>query len=228
MRDISKSLFNIKIILAIITIISTCLTIYIIKTAFDNAATEREYIYILDKKNTLKLALSQNVNVNRIAEAEAHIKRFHELFFILSADADFIESNMSKALDLADESVKQQYNLLMEQGYFTSLIASGISSEFICDSINLYNSTTHDIDAVLYGKTSLVHSDKIVYKTIKTSCSLISTQRTINNPNGFQICNWNIIDNSVIGQIKRKNLLDKVNEINNNYKVDSSQNDSLN
>lgn len=214
-NDIIKSFMNIKILLAIITIVTTVTTILIIKITFDNAIENRKSIFILDKDNTLKLALSQDVSVNRLAEAEAHVKRFHKLFFILSPDAEFIKSNMSKAMEISDKSTKHQYDLLVEKGYFTSMIASGVSSEFLCDSVNFYNSQTHEVDVILYGKTSLVHSDKVVFKTLKTSCSLRSSERTVNNPNGFTLCNWQILENNVIGQVDRKDLSLHIEKITN-------------
>lgn len=50
------------------------------------------------------VALSQDLSQNRPVEAREHVRRFHELFFTLSPDKDAIESNVKRALYLADGS----------------------------------------------------------------------------------------------------------------------------
>ncbi|HOU69058.1 MAG TPA: conjugative transposon protein TraK [Paludibacteraceae bacterium] len=202
-NDIPKCFTSVKIIMVILTVAITSFTIYICKNSFDSANSERDFIYVADANNTLLLALANDVDLNRSEEAKAHVKRFHELFFVLSPNAEFIENNMKKALYISDNSVKQVYVNLKEKKFFDSMIANGVSSEFRCDSINVAMEASHEFKVYLYGKTSLVYSDKIIYKTLKTSCFLSSCNRDEMNTNGFIIKNWKIEENNVLGQVNR-------------------------
>ncbi|MCK9154917.1 MAG: hypothetical protein M0P12_02265, partial [Paludibacteraceae bacterium] len=129
-NDIPKLFSTVKAFMVLLTVVITGLTVYICKQSFDSANEERDFIYIADANNTLLLALANDVELNRSEEAKAHVKRFHELFFILSPNADFIENNMKKALYISDNSVKQVYVNLKEKKFFDSMIANGVSSEF--------------------------------------------------------------------------------------------------
>lgn len=202
-NDIPKLFSTVKAFMVLLTVVITGLTVYICKQSFDSANEERDFIYIADANNTLLLALANDVELNRSEEAKAHVKRFHELFFILSPNADFIEKNMEKALYISDNSVKQQYINLKEKKYFDSMIANGVSSEFRCDSISVSQDQNYEFKVCLYGKTSLVYSDKIVFKTLKTSCFLSLCDRDAMNTNGFIIKNWKIEENNVLGTVNR-------------------------
>lgn len=202
-NNIPKTFSMVKAIMIVLTFAITSLSVYVCKAAFDSANKERDFIYIADANNTLLLALANDVQLNRSEEAKAHVKRFHELFFILTPNADFIESNMQKAQYISDNSVKQQYSILKEKSYFDSMIANGISSEFMCDSISVSTNEESEFSVLLYGKTSLVYSDKIVFKTLKTSCKLSSCKRDKLNTNGFIIEDWKIEENNIIGTINR-------------------------
>ena len=197
---------SVKMILIIVSCSVTALTIFTIKSSFDSAESQRETIYMSDSKNTIELALSNDLWVNRPKEAEAHVKRFHDLFFFLSPDANQIERNMQRAIAISDKSVYQQYLLMKEKNYFEGLIANGISSEVMCDSINVTEVDKYNYDVKMYGKQALVDSDKIIYKELVTTCNLYSCHREIENPNGFVICNFTIKNSNILGTMNRKNL----------------------
>ncbi|MEE1542440.1 MAG: hypothetical protein UF067_08230, partial [Paludibacteraceae bacterium] len=93
--------------------------------------------------------------------------------------------------------------LLSEKGYFNSMIANGVSSEFQCDSVCLSEGNDCEFYATMYGKTSLVYGDKVIFRNLKTSCGLVSCDRDVCNPNGFKIVNWKIEDDSLLGIVKR-------------------------
>ena len=77
---------------------------YAIYTSYSFAERQREKIYVMDQGKSLMMALSQDVNMNRPAEARAHVRWFHELFFTLVPDRAAIEYNVQQALFLADNS----------------------------------------------------------------------------------------------------------------------------
>ena len=55
------------------------------------------------------------------------MRRSHELFFTLSPDKNAIESNISRALLLADKSAYNYYRDFSEKGYYNRIIAGNIN-----------------------------------------------------------------------------------------------------
>jgi hypothetical protein len=53
---------------------------------------------VLDNGKSLLVALRENISENSDAEARDHVKRFHELFFTLEPDKEYIEKNVKEAL----------------------------------------------------------------------------------------------------------------------------------
>lgn len=201
--DVLKTFANVKMMLIVTTVISTVVALICVKLAFVLAEEERNFVYVAGSQNTLLLALANDVQINRKTEAEMQVKRFHELFFILSPDADFMRKQKEMALYISDNTVKNQYGLLAEKGYFNSMIANGASSEFQCDSVCLSENEGRELFATLYGKTSLVYGDKVIFRNLKTTCGLVPCDRDVRNPNGFRIVDWKIVDNGLLGIVKR-------------------------
>ena len=94
---------------------------------FNFAERQREKIYVLDNGKSLMLALSQDMEQNRPAEAREHVRRFHELFFTLSPDKSAIEHNINRALILSDKSAYNYYTDFSEKGYYNRIIAGNIN-----------------------------------------------------------------------------------------------------
>ena len=203
-NDIPATFKLVKFIMVCVTVAVTGLTVWVLKATFDSADEERNSIYVVDSRNTLKLALAENVSVNRVAEAEAHVKRLHELLFILSPDIEFIKKNVSVAEYLAGSDVKNYCNSLSERGFYNSLVANGVSTEFLCDSIDVRKSDRYEFKVTLYGKTSMVSSDKIVFKSLVTECYLESCVRDELDPQGFVAQGWSIVREEEIGVVERK------------------------
>ncbi|MFR4236879.1 MAG: conjugative transposon protein TraK [Alistipes onderdonkii] len=90
---------------------------------------------VLDNGRSLMVALSQDLAQNRPVEAREHVRRFHELFFTLSPDKAAIESNVGRALQMADKSALSYYKVLQEKGFFNRLIAGNVSQMVKVDSI---------------------------------------------------------------------------------------------
>ena len=107
--------------------ICTVITLIAVWKSYSFAEAQRQKIYVLDNGKSLLLALSQDLSQNRPVEAREHVRRFHELFFSLSPDKAAIESNINRALLMADKSALTYYKVLMEKGFFNRLIAGNIS-----------------------------------------------------------------------------------------------------
>ena len=114
---------------------NTLLTAVALWRSYDFAERQRQKIYVLDQGKSLMLALAQDAAQNRPVEAREHVRRFHELFFSLAPDKEAIESNVARALALADGSAYAYYRNLAERGYYNRIIGGDIIQRIEVDSI---------------------------------------------------------------------------------------------
>ena len=152
---------------------------------------ERNHIYVLDKNIPL-VAVRENIEDNREAEYKADVETFHQLFFTLPPDDQFIEKRLEKAMYLVDASGMAQYNTLKEKGYFTNLVATSSISTCTLDSIQLDMNNGHFI---YYGKQKIQRPSMITIRSLITEGFLIDQPRTDNNPHGVLITKWKTLEN---------------------------------
>ena len=202
LQNIQKAFALTRIYLILITIVLLALGGYAIYSSYQFAEAQRSKIYVLENGQPLLLALSHNVEENRVAEAKSHVRRFHEYFFTISPEKTAIEYNINKALLLSDNVAADYYIKLKEDGFYERIISAGILCELMVDSVKI-DDTTYPYRAYTYGKTSIIRSSSILYRNLETVCDLVNSTRTENNPHGFIIEKWKIINNSDIKEVKR-------------------------
>jgi conjugative transposon TraK protein len=161
---------------------------------------ERKQIYILDNNIPL-VATKTNVLDNREAEYRAHIATFHNYFFSLPPDNDYIEQQMDRAMYLVDASGVAQYNTLKEKGYFTNLISSSSVVTCTLDSLSLDLNTRH---WVFHGKQKIERPSMVNIRSLVTEGYLQDLPRTVNNPHGVLITHWKTIENRDILSHEKK------------------------
>jgi conjugative transposon TraK protein len=161
---------------------------------------ERKQIYILDNNIPL-VATKTNVLDNREAEYRAHIATFHNYFFSLPPDNDYIEQQMDRAMYLVDASGVAQYNTLKEKGYFTNLISSSSVVTCTLDSLSLDLNTRH---WVFHGKQKIERPSMVTIRSLVTEGYLQDLPRTVNNPHGVLITHWKTIENRDILSHEKK------------------------
>lgn len=202
LQNIQKAFALTRIYLILITIVLLALGGYAIYSSYQFAEAQRSKIYVLENGQPLLLALSHNVEENRVAEAKSHVRRFHEYFFTISPEKTAIEYNINKALFLSDNVAADYYIKLKEDGFYERIISAGILCEIMVDSVKI-DDTKYPYRAYTYGKTSIIRSSSILYRNLETVCDLVNSTRTENNPHGFIIEKWKIINNSDIKEVKR-------------------------
>ena len=109
----------------------------------------------------------------------------------------------NKALFLADNKAADYYIKLKEDGFYERIISAGVLCEIVVDSVKI-DDTTYPYKAYTYARTSVVRSSSILYRNLETSCNLLNSTRTENNPHGFIIENWKVLDNSDIKLLERR------------------------
>ncbi len=202
LRNIENSFKQIRlyaIVFAIVCLLVVGVTIY---KSYDFAKEQREKIYVLDKGKSLMLALSQDASINRPVEAREHIRRFHELFFTLSPEKAAIEGNMQRAFNLADKSAFDYYKDLLEKGYYSRVISGNIQQRVEVDSIKIdFNS--YPYKTMTYTTQYIIRSSNLTKRNLVTSSQLISAVRSDNNPQGFIIEKFTVVENKDLEVVKR-------------------------
>lgn len=138
-----------------------------------------------------------------LVEIRDHIKTFHALFFTLSPDDKAIQSQITKALYLADGSAKRVYQNLKEAGYYHNLIAGNISQAIEIDNI------TVDMSAAPFhfrctGQQIITRPTSILTRSIITQGYVrTGLVQSDNNNHGFLIERWEITENKDIKTVSR-------------------------
>jgi len=161
---------------------------------FEQVKVHEQRLYILANGKAIE-AFASGTKDNIPVEARDHISSFHKLFFTLDPDEKTIQTNITKALYLSDNSAEKVYNNLKEQGYYSNIIAGNISQEISIDSISV------DINQYPYyfrffGKEKLIRTTSIVTRNLITEGYLRNIERSDNNPHGFLIERWSILQNN--------------------------------
>lgn len=180
-------------------------SIFVFTRSLNLVERSRQKIYVLDNGKSLLLALREDISENRAAEAKDHVKRFHELFFTMEPDKEYIESNVREALYLADGSAMKQYESYKENNVYNQVIASDISMTLQTDSVKV-DFSTYPYRFTFYAKQKIVRKSNITIRNLETTGQLRNISRTDNNPHGFLIENWLITDNKDVETMKRKSF----------------------
>lgn len=187
-----KHIKKFSILLILVCTVMVCFALYFNFKTVNNAS---ERIYILYNGKVLD-AIASDKKGNIPVELRDHIKTFHEHFFSLIPDDKAIKESINKALYLADESAKRQYDNLKESGYYNSLISANIAKEIQVDSIQL-NIDQHPYQFLFYGTEKLVRaSGTVLRKLITKGQVFVLKTQTDDNPHGFMIRKWEILENN--------------------------------
>ena len=168
--------------------------------SFRSSAAAANRIYVLSGSQLL-VAGARDARADRPVEARAHVKRFHELFFTLDPDQKAIDSNVNQALYLADNSAKREYENLKEKGFYNDLIAANLSLAITVDSVVLGRS--QPFTARTYAHQQLIRATSITTRDLVSECQLRDVTRSENNPHGFLMENWRVIQNNTITTLPR-------------------------
>ena len=182
--------------------VCTLLVGFSVWKAYSFAESQRQKIYVLDEGKSLMLALSQDLEQNRPVEAREHVRRFHELFYTLSPDKDAIEGNIQRAMFLSDRSAYTHYVDLAEQGYYNRVISGNMSQRIEVDSVRC------DFNAYPYGVTTyarlfITREKSVTERSLVTQGRLLNSTRSDNNPHGFILEAFRVVENRDIRMYDR-------------------------
>lgn len=202
LKNIESSFRQIRLFGIVVVCISAVVAISAVVLSLNFAEKQREKIYVLDNGKSLMLALSQDMNQNRPAEAREHVRRFHELFFTLSPDKSAIQHNINRAMSLADKSAYNYYSDYVEKGYYNRIIAGNVNQVLQVDSI-VCDFNDYPYTAKTYARELIIRQSNVTERSLITSCRLSNTNRSDDNPNGFIIEGLTILENKDLITTKR-------------------------
>jgi conjugative transposon TraK protein len=202
LRNIETSFKQIRFFGIVFICMCAAIAGYSLFSSYNFAEAQRQKIYVLDGGKSLILALSQDLSQNRPVEALEHVKRFHELFFTLSPDKNAIESNIRRALFLVDKSAFAYYKDLTEKGFYNRIISGNINQNLQVDSISC-NFDAYPYRVVAHARQLIIRESNITERSLVTRCNLINSVRSDNNPHGFIMENFEIIENRDLRVIDR-------------------------
>ena len=127
-----------------------------------------------------------------VMEAKAHIQLFHQYFFNLPPDDDYIKWTVGKALYMADGTAMKQKQAMDENGFYSDIISSSAVCTIICDSIDL---DEHNRNFKYYGTQIIKRRTRDVKRSIVTVGNIENVPRTQNNPHGLLVTNWRTLEN---------------------------------
>ena len=127
-----------------------------------------------------------------IRGAKAAIQLFHQYFFTLPPDDDYIRWTLGKAMYMVDGTGMKQKQAMEENGFFSDIVSSSATCTIMCDSIKL---DEHSRKFTYYGTQNIRRRTKSIRRTLITSGELENVPRTQNNPHGLLITHWKTLKN---------------------------------
>lgn len=127
-----------------------------------------------------------------IIEIRRYIENFHQYFFNLPPDNDYIKWTVGKAMYMADGTALKQKQALDENGFYSDIISSSAVCTIICDSIQF---DEHTRKFSYYGTQIIKRRTRDLKRTMLTTGYVENVPRTQNNPHGLMITNWRTLEN---------------------------------
>ncbi|MGB4776498.1 MAG: conjugative transposon protein TraK [Daejeonella sp.] len=199
LKNIDKEHKRNRLIVFTVLVLSFSFAGYTFFTSNSLVEDNRSKIYTLVNGNALLLATRKDAQDNRPAEVRHHIKMFMELLFTLSPDKSQIEQNISQALYLGDNSIKQFRDRLQEQKYYDKLISSNASQTIKLDSNSIQvDYANYPYLAIVKVQQEIIRPSTITIKELTCTMTLRNISRSDNNPHGLLIEKFEVPSNNTI------------------------------
>jgi conjugative transposon TraK protein len=193
LKNIDSAFRFIRLFSLLIVIASAGLSALAVVQSYRAVHAAQDRIYVLANGKAFQANAAERKD-NLPVEARDHVRTFHHYFFTLDPDDQVIEGNIGKALYLADQSAKSQYDNLREGGYYSGLISANISQEIRVDSVHL-EMDRYPFFFRCYASQKLIRATSTSYRSLITEGYLRNVARSDNNPHGFLIERWQTISN---------------------------------
>lgn len=193
MQNIDTTFRYIRMLSVVVIVGSVSLCLFTVYKSYELIKSKKEKVYVLINGKALEAYGSERKD-NLPVEAKDQVKIFHNLFFSLPPDDKGIEATITKALYLADESAKRQYDDLKEGNYYANIISSNINQTIRVDSVQL-DMNSVPISFRCFAVQTLTRPSSTLTRSLITAGQLREVSRSENNSHGLLIERWNIVEN---------------------------------
>lgn len=194
LTNIESSFKHIKWFSFALVLGSVIISIYALYQSHSTIRKMQEKVYVIAGDKFMQAVAAERAE-NLPVEIRAHVRNFHQAFFGLEPDDAVIKRNVTKALYLADISAKQEYDNLVESGYYSDIISGNISQRVLePDSIQV-NVTTQPYYFRYFGKMQIVRATSIATRSIITEGYIRMSKISDNNEHGMLIERWKVLAN---------------------------------
>ena len=101
-----------------------------------------------------------------------------------------------------EAGMMEYYKVLQEKGFFNRLIAGNISQMVKVDSIRC-DFDRYPYEVTTYARQRILRESTVTERSLVTTCRLVNTSRSDNNPQGFMVEALNIVENKDIATYDR-------------------------
>jgi conjugative transposon TraK protein len=183
--------FTMVVILSVAGI--CCFAIY---KSYEFVSRFQKKIYVLAGGTAIP-ALEAERGDNLFIEAKDHVRRFHELFFTLDPDNLAIQHNIDRAINLADGSARDLVKTLTENRYYAGIITANISQRIQLENDSIVvNMQSYPYYFRCNATLTLTRSSSVTIRNLKTEGFLRVVERSDNDPHGFLIERFLILENT--------------------------------
>ena len=181
---------------------SIVISVSVLKHSKEQIKEHKENVYVLLEDTIVSGKRTGFENIKKL-EYKSHIDNFHQLFFTITPDQEYIEHNISKALYLIDESGIQEYNNLKEKGFYMQVLSASAVITLLTDSIYI----DHENDRfTYYGKQKIDKTSSSTVRSLITEGALKSVPRSVNIPHGLLISSWRTTENKNLQKVSKSIL----------------------
>ena len=182
MRSTQKGLRSVAFVSLGVCALVCVMAVFI---AFRYVEQSRSEIFVLDQGAALEAQRAKN-GEQKDLEVIDHVTRFHELFFNIAPNVSAINQNISRAMELADESAYKYFSDLKEQKYFATLININATQQIVVDSV-LVAVNRYPYRARCLSSLYVMRESNITRYSLQSDCELVEVARTRKNPHGLMI-----------------------------------------
>ncbi|WP_259070344.1 conjugative transposon protein TraK [Mucilaginibacter sp. X4EP1] len=201
LKNIDTAFKHIKLFSYLLIAACAGISCFAIYKSYQSSDKTKNTIYILANGKALE-AFSADRAANIPVEIRDHVKMFHHDFFTLDPDDKEIQAGITKALYMADESAKKAYDDLKEAGYYNNIVSGNISQTVDVDSVQV-DVNQYPFYFKCFATEKLVRSTSTITRSLVTQGYLRNVSRSDNNPHGFLIQHWEIINNQDVNTINK-------------------------
>lgn len=201
-KSIETSFRRTKFLTGMTIALCSLVAVVSVFASYSFAREQKAQIYVLDKGQSF-LALQSDGMATKDLEIMDHVTRFHELFFNMAPNANAIIQNVNRALVLSDKSVYDYYSDLSEQGFYARLVQANITQQMVVDSVKV-DICTYPYTARCYAHQYMIRESNITTYEFESTCQLMETSRSKDNPHGLMIEKFVVARNESLGTKKRK------------------------